>query len=199
MSGEEVGAEGRAFAHIASGPEAGNSYELAWLGNMSYENVVANGHTGDKTVVAMMDDTSPLGQVYFYFGDKKAAGSAIEMAGLTGGTVFGLKIDELDPAGNNETNDTTLGVDAQSTFSLIDLGDVSADSGARERDWRQCCEGAICAAALDETRRTYSQRPDCVAGVVGLELRNVAANYPFERAQDLRGSSRILATETIRV
>jgi hypothetical protein len=32
-----------------------------------------------------------------------------------------------------------------------------------------------------------------------LELRNVAANYPFERAQDLRGSSRILATETIRV
>jgi hypothetical protein len=44
-----------------------------------------------------------------------------------------------------------------------------------------------------------SGRPDCVAGVVGLELRNVAANYPFERAQDLRGSSRILAAETIRV
>jgi hypothetical protein len=44
-----------------------------------------------------------------------------------------------------------------------------------------------------------SQRPDCMAGHVGLELRNVAANYPFERAQDLRGSSRILATETIRV
>jgi hypothetical protein len=31
------------------------------------------------------------------------------------------------------------------------------------------------------------------------DLRNVAANYPFERAQDLRGSSRIMATETIRV
>jgi hypothetical protein len=42
-------------------------------------------------------------------------------------------------------------------------------------------------------------RPDCVAGVVGLELRNVAANYPFERAQDLRGSSRIPTTETVRV
>jgi hypothetical protein len=42
-------------------------------------------------------------------------------------------------------------------------------------------------------------RPDCVAGHVGLELRNVGANYPFERAQDLRGSSRILAAETIRV
>jgi hypothetical protein len=27
----------------------------------------------------------------------------------------------------------------------------------------------------DDTRR-----PDCVGGVVGLELRNVVANYPFE-------------------
>jgi hypothetical protein len=43
------------------------------------------------------------------------------------------------------------------------------------------------------------QRRHCLVGVVGLELRNVAANYPFERAQDLRGSSRILAAETIRV
>ena len=32
---------GRPFAHIASGSEAGSSYELAWLGNMAYENVVA--------------------------------------------------------------------------------------------------------------------------------------------------------------
>jgi hypothetical protein len=43
------------------------------------------------------------------------------------------------------------------------------------------------------------KRPDCLPGHVGLELRNAAANYPFERAQDFRGSSRILATETIRV
>jgi hypothetical protein len=35
-----------------------------------------------------------------------------------------------------------------------------------------------------------------MAGVGGLELRNVAANYPFERAEDLRESSRIQATET---
>ncbi len=41
------------------------------------------------------------------------------------------------------------------------------------------------------------QRPDCVAGVVGLELRNVVANYPFERSRRFPESSRILATETI--
>jgi hypothetical protein len=31
------------------------------------------------------------------------------------------------------------------------------------------------------------------------DLRNVVANYPFERSHRLRESSRILATETIRV
>ena len=56
LNGEEIGNEGRAFAHIATGAEAGNSYELAWLGNMSFENVVANPHTGNKTVVALTDD-----------------------------------------------------------------------------------------------------------------------------------------------
>jgi hypothetical protein len=48
-------------------------------------------------------------------------------------------------------------------------------------------------------RGTPPRQPDCVAGHVRLELRNVAANYPFERSHDLRGSRRILATETIRV
>jgi hypothetical protein len=31
-------------------------------------------------------------------------------------------------------------------------------------------------------RNTAPQRPDCLAGHVRLELRNVAANYPFERS-----------------
>jgi hypothetical protein len=43
------------------------------------------------------------------------------------------------------------------------------------------------------------KRPDCVAGHVRLELRNVVAKYPFERSHRLLESGRILATETIRV
>jgi hypothetical protein len=38
---------------------------------------------------------------------------------------------------------------------------------------------------------------DCVAGVGGLELRNVAANYPFERSHRFAEIKRILATETM--
>jgi hypothetical protein len=30
--------------------------------------------------------------------------------------------------------------------------------------------------------RELGERPDCVAGLAGFELRNVVANYPFERS-----------------
>jgi hypothetical protein len=40
---------------------------------------------------------------------------------------------------------------------------------------------------------------DCMAEVIGFELRNVVAKYPFERWLRFPGSSGILATEIIRV
>ncbi len=128
LSGEESGVEGRAFAHVASGSEAGNSYELAWMGNLAYENLVANAHTGDKTVVAVTDDGTG-GQVYFYVGDKQADGNAIEKAGLMGGHLFGVKVDEL-ASSPNATDPHPLGADDGSAFSLVDLGDVSGKTGA---------------------------------------------------------------------
>jgi secreted PhoX family phosphatase len=69
--------------------------------------------------------------VYFYAGTKQATGNAIEQAGLSGGTLYGLKIDELDTLAdsNNESNGTTLGGDFQSAFSLVNLGDVSGKTG----------------------------------------------------------------------
>ncbi|MBO4221331.1 calcium-binding protein [Bradyrhizobium neotropicale] len=132
LNGEESGVEGRAFAHIVGGAQDGNSYELAWLGNMSFENVVANAHTGDKTVVAALDD-GQNGQVYFYAGDKKATGNAVEKAGLTGGHFFGIHVSELEGVlNNNEPNTASpLGTDEKSTFSMIDLGDVSGMTGAQ--------------------------------------------------------------------
>jgi hypothetical protein len=131
LDGEESGLEGRAMAHIASGVDAGDSYELAWLGNMAYENVLANAHTGDKTVVAATDD-GQNGQVYFYFGDKKATGNAVEQAGLTGGHLFGIHVDDLAGSSDNAPSNTTpLGADATSLFSLVDLGDVSGMTGAQ--------------------------------------------------------------------
>ncbi len=132
LNGEETGVEGRAFAHVVGGAQDGNSYELAWLGNMAYENVVANAHTGNKTVVGLMDD-GQNGQVYFYAGDKKATGNAVEKAGLTGGHLFGIHVTELEGATNNNEPNTAspLGADEKSTFTMVDLGDTSGLTGAQ--------------------------------------------------------------------
>jgi hypothetical protein len=37
--------------------------------------------------------------------------------------------------------------------------------------------------APDDCRAAHLRETDCVAGMVGLELRNVVANYPFERSR----------------
>jgi hypothetical protein len=131
LNGEESGVEGRAFAHIATGAQAGDSYELAWLGNMSFENVVANAHTGDKTVVALTDDSTG-GEVYFYAGDKTATGNAIEQAGLTGGSFYGIHVTDLEGLANSESSAASLlGADEESAFTMVNLGDVSGMTGAQ--------------------------------------------------------------------
>ncbi len=124
MNGEEAGAEGRAMAHIVTGPNAGNSYELPYLGKFSWENSVANPFTGTKTVVAGMDDATP-GQVYFYIGEKTNTGTEIEKAGLTNGQLFGVVVNGLSV----ETND--LNTSQPGTFKLANLDFVKNQTGAQ--------------------------------------------------------------------
>jgi len=49
-----------------------------------------------------------------------------------------------------------------------------------------------------QTRRGI-QSPDCVAGHVRLELRNVVAKYPFERSHGFPENQQNSGTEIIRV
>ncbi len=112
MNGEETGPEGRAFAHVVSGSEAGSSYELARLGNMSFETAVANAHSGSKTVVVGTDDATP-GEVYVYVGEKQATGTTIDKAGLTNGKLFGIEA---------SFGDDTLTTPTNGTFKLVEQG-----------------------------------------------------------------------------
>jgi hypothetical protein len=91
MNGEEIGNEGRAFAHIATGPNAETSYELPRLGKFSWENSNASPFPQNKTVVIGMDDATP-GQVYVYVGNKTNVGSDVDKAGLTNGLLYGVKV-----------------------------------------------------------------------------------------------------------
>lgn len=134
MNGEESAPSasspegGRAMAHIATGALAGTSYELAALGNAAWENLVPHAHTGDRTVVIGMDDTSPGGQVYVYVGDKQASGTPVERAGLEGGTLYGVQVDA--PNGDPANEDRQTGFGAQSAhFDLASLGDVTNKNG----------------------------------------------------------------------
>jgi 2',3'-cyclic-nucleotide 2'-phosphodiesterase (5'-nucleotidase family) len=136
ITGEEVGPEGRAFAHVLDGRDAGKVYELASLGNLSFENVVANPLAQEKTVVVSLDDTSNNGQVYVYVGTKSNSGNAVQQAGLAGGLVYGVRVNssgttntEVGQLSNPE--ETGLGlINGIGTFELVSLGDVKGKSGA---------------------------------------------------------------------
>jgi hypothetical protein len=119
MNGEESGAEGRCFAHLMDG----NSYELPWLGKFSHENSVANPATGDKTVVAGLDDTSPRGQLYIYVGDKTASTDPVEAAGLKNGNLYGIKVTGFPE------EDFTNGIPSGTPFTLYNFGDVGCTTG----------------------------------------------------------------------
>ena len=139
MNGEEAGDEGRAFAHIVTGRDKGTSYELPSLGNLSWENSVASPDSGRKTVVIGLDDTSP-GQVYVYVGTKQRTGTPIERAGLTGGSVYGVKVASAPTVSKTvdgvayvaSVEDRAGGVGGASVpFTLHGFGDVSTWTGAK--------------------------------------------------------------------
>jgi hypothetical protein len=124
MNGEEAGDEGRAFANIVTGKDQGTSYELPYLGKFSWENSVAAPGAGRTTVVIGLDDSTP-GQVYVYVGEKQREGSALERAGLTGGSLWGVKV----PGIALESRETGVG-GASVAFDLHNFGDVSDVTGA---------------------------------------------------------------------
>lgn len=99
MNGEEAGNEGRAYAFIATGADKGKAYELPKLGKLSFENSLANPYSGNKTVVIGTDDSTP-GQVYVYTGTKTNTGTDIERAGLSNGTLAGVKVNTANAQGN---------------------------------------------------------------------------------------------------
>lgn len=123
LNGEESGAEGRAFAHIVTGTNAGTSYQLPYLGRYSWENAMACPSSGDSTVVIGTDDATP-GQVYVYIGAKTSTGTEIEKAGLQNGLKYGVKVTGLA----TEVSGSMIAPNTR--FSLEPLGDVSSMTGA---------------------------------------------------------------------
>jgi len=129
LNGEESGNEGRAYAHVATGPETNSTWRLPSLGRLSWENALASPYSQEKTVVMAMDDSTPgataHGTIGMYIGTKQTTGNTIEKAGLTNGNFFSLKI------GASQFNESRGSVIAPNTpFSFYDHGDVRNTTGA---------------------------------------------------------------------
>jgi hypothetical protein len=121
LNGEESGREGRAFAHGLDG----TSWELPYLGNASFENLLANPGTGRKTVVMAMNDITG-DQIYIYIGTKQKTGNPVEQAGLSGGRLFAVKVDGY-PA------EPATGIPSGSSFHLVEVQQPQAKTGAQIR------------------------------------------------------------------
>lgn len=125
---------GKAFAHIVTGPDNGETYELNDLGEMSFENVLVSPFPQTRTVVVGTDDSTnrftggtpaandanPPSEVYVYVGDKSAEGNAVERAGLVGGDLFGVEV-------VGRANEDTI-VDGE-RFQLESMSEAAQDDG----------------------------------------------------------------------
>jgi Alkaline phosphatase PhoX len=127
MDGEEGGTAGRPFGHVVA---TGDSYELTpWLGNMSFENVVAHPNTASDVTVAMTldDGDATVGQqAYLYRGTKTANGNPVQRAGLTSGTLYGLRVLGI-PQSEFEKTDWHVGDHFDTEF--VDVSQYAAVGG----------------------------------------------------------------------
>jgi hypothetical protein len=114
MSGEETSG-GRAFGHVATGPDAGNSYQLTAFGPGEWENLVANPSTGDSTLVAGTEDATG-GHIVIYAGQKQTTGTAVEQAGLTNGSRGEIKVEGVTTESNAD------GIPSGTRFSIVPSG-----------------------------------------------------------------------------
>jgi hypothetical protein len=121
LNGEEVGPEGRSYAHIITGPAMNQSWRLPRLGRHSVENQVASPFPQQKTIVIGLDDATP-GQLYVYVGNKTAAGNDVERAGLINGSLFGIRVAGLPLE--------IRAAAASGRFDLFPLGNVENTTGA---------------------------------------------------------------------
>lgn len=125
MNGEESGAEGRAYAHIASGPAANQTWALPHLGRFSWENSVASPYAQQKTIVIGLDDSTTNGQVYTYIGNKTNTGNDIDRAGLTNGSLYGIRALGV-PQQESRSSSFAPGT----RFDLVSQGSVPNMTGA---------------------------------------------------------------------
>lgn len=135
MNGEET-TGGRAFGTVVTGPYAGIAYELPYLGKFAWENSVASPYPQAKTIVMGLDDSDRVfssegatqpSEVYVYIGQKTRSANPVVAAGLSGGTLYGVRVINAD--GTVDLNEST--VTGGERFQLASLGNAATKTAAQ--------------------------------------------------------------------
>lgn len=138
LNGEESGPTyQRGLAHVVTGPNKGSSYVLPWASsaNASWENLLANPHSGDKTVVIGNSDGGTNG-IYVYVGTKSNVGNDVEKAGLIGGSIYRVAVNNIN-APETRAADAGLGLAPNSrgnyagSFNLVPGADITNSVSTR--------------------------------------------------------------------
>ena len=136
LTGEEAGPTGRAFAHVASGPNAGTAYELPMLGDFSWENAVASPYQQRKTIVIGTDDATP-GNISVWVGEKQSSGNDIQRAGLSNGSLYTVTMNNTSVSSGQNIEDntyvlgnSTVGRRESAAFGLHEVTDPANRTGA---------------------------------------------------------------------
>jgi hypothetical protein len=149
MHGEEGGATGYQFATVATGADAGKSYQLGGFNLATngsginaiggWENALANPVASNKTIVMANNDGGTgimTNSVAMYVGTKTNTGSEVDKAGLTNGTIGFVNVTGVTAEINNTTTRTTgitsgmsftIGATSSTTFSRPEDGAWSKD------------------------------------------------------------------------
>ncbi len=164
LSGEETtppfaADHGRVFAHILTGPDQNKSFELPRLGKMAFENALASPFRQAKTIVMLSDDgnretnltlantcrtlgetgcSEPSSELAMYVGTKQGTGNDIDRAGLTNGSLYGLRVEVNGTIVTGEDKDFVFATAApaitSARFVPLDAGDVSGLTGVQLQD-----------------------------------------------------------------
>jgi hypothetical protein len=137
MNGEEGGPTGYAFANIATGIDKGATYILPGFnlstngsgltGVGAFENLLANPFAQPRTIVIGTNDggSGIMAQsIAVYVGQKSVAGTVVDRAGLTGGTLSFVRVGAIASEIANTTTRTTT-IASGMRFSLSALSSTA--------------------------------------------------------------------------
>jgi secreted PhoX family phosphatase len=156
-----------------TGKDKGTAFQLAHLRRARFENVVINPRVSDQTIVLLPDDRFRFGTFFVYVGQKQSTGNAAARAGLVGGDLYALHVEN----GADDDVFESLQQPFSGRFEMKQLNDVSEIDAMQENALHQ---------RFRSVNGTWFRRPEDVAWHRGAPHRFVLVTTDANRPRIYR-------------